>query len=370
MTNNKNKKELDDLEAAPTNNRDFTPEIAKLTKKRVVSLLPAIAISTGLIVLLSAFLYIFFFKNINKEDFNDTKKTMVRPEISKREFSFKKAKPDEEDQRIDKTLVEPIVKSESLSPKPLFKKYKSIAMKSEATNSDSTISTADSTAKDNKSNKETQQETETAAIVAEQITIDPNFLIPEGTYIPCSLTTRFTSDVTGRITCAIAEDVYSANGLVKLIEKGTKAIGVYQGGNLKHGIGRMFVIWTKLVTPDYKRINLVDSQVVGQLGEAGIDGWIDSHFFKRFGGAILLSSVKDLVKMTQPQQRQKKDSNTSVNINTMDETKDAFVAIIEKMLENSINIPPTMYKNQGDIIGILVGRDIDFSKVYKLKISK
>ena len=67
------------------------------------------------------------------------------------------------------------------------------------------------------------------------------------------------------------------------------------------------------------------------------------------------------------QQKSGKRGGASVNINTMGETKDAVVAIIEKMLENSINIPPTMYKNQGDIIGILVGRDIDFSKVYKLK---
>lgn len=39
-------------------------------------------------------------------------------------------------------------------------------------------------------------------------------------------------------------------------------------------------------------------------------------------------------------------------------------------LENSINIPPTMYKNQGDIIGILVGEDIDFSGVYAVRLKK
>jgi type IV secretion system protein VirB10 len=42
----------------------------------------------------------------------------------------------------------------------------------------------------------------------------------------------------------------------------------------------------------------------------------------------------------------------------------------EKMLDNNINIPPTMYKKQGEIIGILIGCDIDFSKVYKLKVNK
>jgi len=36
-------------------------------------------------------------------------------------------------------------------------------------------------------------------------------------------------------------------------------------------------------------------------------------------------------------------------------------------LENSINIPPTLYKNHGDVVSIFVARDLDFSSVYDLK---
>ena len=36
-------------------------------------------------------------------------------------------------------------------------------------------------------------------------------------------------------------------------------------------------------------------------------------------------------------------------------------------LKNSINIPPTLYKNQGERISIFVARDLDFTKVYGLK---
>ena len=36
-------------------------------------------------------------------------------------------------------------------------------------------------------------------------------------------------------------------------------------------------------------------------------------------------------------------------------------------LENSINIPPTLYKNQGEIINLITGRDIDFSGIYTLR---
>ena len=344
----------------------FAPEIATLTRKRTVNLLPTLAI-LGVIILFLGFMFYNYFKDLSLSSFfglGEPKKTVVHPDITRREFSFKKHteedKPVEVTKSHSKLALTSSEKTRALRPR--FQKYKSIPIKSSPTETFTTTTTV-------QENKEKPQDTPEMAVVAEQSAIDPNFLIPEGTYIPCSLMTKFTSDVTGRITCTIAEDIYSANGAVKLIEKGTKAIGTYQGGNLKHGVGRMFVIWTRLMTPDFKSIKLVDSQVVGQLGESGIDGWVDSHFFERFGGAILLSTAKDIVKMTQ-ENRNKGNNNTTVDVSTMDETKSAFVAIIEKMLENSINIPPTMYKNQGDIIGIMVGRDIDFSKVYNLEIKK
>lgn len=204
--------------------------------------------------------------------------------------------------------------------------------------------------------------TPTTAMVASAIDLDPNLYVEENTTIPCSLQTRFVSDVAGRISCVISEDVYSANGNVKLIEKGTKAFGVYQSGTLRQGQGRLFVAWEQLRTPDFKRINLVDTAAAGELGEAGIDGWVDTHFWERFGGALMLSLVQDVVAVaadTAPS----KDRNVDYTENS----RTAMAEMAKVALENSINIPPTLYKNQGDIISILVGRDIDFSSLYTLK---
>ena len=196
-----------------------------------------------------------------------------------------------------------------------------------------------------------------------RIPFNPDLYVPENTYIPCTLQTRFVSDVAGRISCNISEDVYSANGHTLLIEKGTKAKGVYKTGTLKAGQSRMFIVWTELRTPDAKKIALVDTQVVGQLGEAGIDGWIDTHFWERFGNALMLSTVQD-VAAAAAGASPSKDRNTDYTENTR-----AATAEMAKMaLENSINIPPTIYKNQGDIIGMLVGEDIDFSSIYALRL--
>jgi type IV secretion system protein VirB10 len=92
----------------------------------------------------------------------------------------------------------------------------------------------------------------------------------------------------GEIRCTIADDIWSASGNTKLIEKGTTATGIYQTGaetGMTHGQGRAFLIITKLRTrqPPYLDIPLVDTRAAGELGEAGVDGWIDSHFRERFG---------------------------------------------------------------------------------------
>ncbi|HCC4445341.1 TPA: TrbI/VirB10 family protein [Escherichia coli] len=195
------------------------------------------------------------------------------------------------------------------------------------------------------------------------INLDPDLYIEENRLIPCALTTRFVSDVAGRISCVFTEDVWSANHHTKLLEQGTKAFGRYQTGTLNHGQGRMFVMWEQLRTPDNKRIDMVNTAAAGPLGEAGIDGWIDSHFWERFGGSLMLSMVQD-VAAAAADNAPGKDRNVDYTENS----RQAMAEMAKVALENSINTPPTMYKNQGDIITIMVGEDIDFSDIYELKV--
>ncbi|WJM79952.1 VirB10/TraB/TrbI family type IV secretion system protein [Pectobacterium brasiliense] len=197
--------------------------------------------------------------------------------------------------------------------------------------------------------------------------LDPNLYLPVDRYIPCSMMQRFVSDVGGRISCLIGEDVYSANHYVKLLPAGTVARGIYRTGALQHGRSRMFVIWTELRTPEpgSLQIPLMDTEATGPLGEAGISGWIDTHFWERFGNALMLSTVQDVAAAVSDS-APGKDRNTDYTENT----RAAASEMAKTALENSINIPPTMYLNQGDVIGIMTGTDIDFSSVYQLRLKK
>lgn len=200
-----------------------------------------------------------------------------------------------------------------------------------------------------------------------RIPYNPDLYVPENTAIPCSLDYRFVSDRAGRIRCTIANDIWSASGNTKLIEKGTTATGIYQTGaetGMTHGQGRAFLIITKLRTrqPPYLDIPLVDTRAAGELGEAGVDGWIDTHFRERFGGALLVGMIPDIGAWASNSAGQK-DRNTDYTENS----RQAMADMARTTLENSINIPPTLDKNQGEIINLITGQDIDFSGIYTLR---
>ncbi len=197
---------------------------------------------------------------------------------------------------------------------------------------------------------------------------DPNLFIPENTAIPCSLDRRFVSDLSGKLTCTVNDDIYSASGNVKLIEKGTRASLVYKMGTLKQGQGRAFLIATKLRTrrQPFMDIPLIDSQAAGALGEAGADGWIDTHFWERFGGAMMIGMIPDISQWASGAAQNNKDDRTDYTANS----REAFAEIAKEAFANSVNMPPTMYKNQGEIITLITGQDLDFSSVYRLKLRK
>ena len=186
-----------------------------------------------------------------------------------------------------------------------------------------------------------------------------DMLITQGSMIDCVQETKLVTAQAGMLSCYAPHDIRSTSGRVVLIDKGSRFIG-YQQGVLAQGQPRVGVVWSRLETPKGVVIHL-DSPGTGPLGEAGLDGFIDTHFAERFGGAIMVSLISDLG--TWATSRGSSD-NGQVQFNT---TGDAATNAVTTVLDNTINIPPTLYRNQGGRLGIYVARDLDFSSVYTLR---
>ncbi|EGM6343586.1 TrbI/VirB10 family protein, partial [Escherichia coli] len=208
---------------------------------------------------------------------------------------------------------------------------------------------------------EAGNDSESEVTAVKRIPYNPDLYIPENTPISCALTRRFVSDVAGKLQCVLTDDVYSASKKIRLLDKGSTASLVYKTGMLNHGQARVFVMATKIRTqqPPFMDIPLVDTDAAGELGEAGVDGWIDTHFKDRFLGAAMLGMIPDIANAATDNV-----ASTDRNTDYTQNSREAFAELAKTAFENSVNIPPTIYKNQGEIITLITGRDIDFSKVY------
>ena len=190
---------------------------------------------------------------------------------------------------------------------------------------------------------------------------DLNLLLPKGHTIDCALSMRIISTLAGQVSCVVTSNVYSANGKVVLLERGSEAVGEYRSG-ASIGQKRLFVLWTRILTPQGIVINL-DSPGADELGSTGLSGKVDDHWFERIGSAFLLSTVQDAIQYEVASEQAKSGGSTLVFSNTA-QTSDTMA---QKVLESTINIPPTIYKNEGDRAVIYVARDLDFSNVYRLR---
>ena len=191
---------------------------------------------------------------------------------------------------------------------------------------------------------------------------NPDFVITQGTIIPCILQTAIDTNLAGYVKCVLPQDVRGATGNVVLMDRGTTVVGEIQKG-LQQGDERVFVLWTRAETPSHAIISLTSPGADG-LGRAGLAGKVDNHFWKRFGGTIMLSLIQGVF------QAGSSYLGKTENGDSFSSSQSSGPQVAETALRASIDIPPTLRKNQGDTASIFLARDLDFSGVYQLRIKK
>ncbi len=184
---------------------------------------------------------------------------------------------------------------------------------------------------------------------------DRSTKLTQGSTISCNLSKSIITEYAGHVSCETMAPIYSADGSRLLIPPTSTAVGTYASA-VGQGIRRIGVQWHRIETPSGDVIN-IDSPATGPLGSTGIDAGVDTHFWDRFGGAILVSLIDVAIdELT--------DSAETTGEVVFAGSARAGASLAEEVLRNSINIKPTRYANIGDEVAIVVtNQDWDFSEV-------
>ena len=193
-------------------------------------------------------------------------------------------------------------------------------------------------------------------VVRARVLPTQQMLLPKGAFIDCTLETAIDSSLPGLTTCVTATDTFGADGKVVLLERGTKLVGETRG-EVRQGTARVFVLWTEARTPTGVVVPLA-SPGTDELGRSGLPGVVDRHFLDRFGAAILISMIDGTIQAA----AQSRSGGGTVIYNPSNATD-----VVTEVLKSTVNIPPTVRKQNGDRIQILVARDLDFRSVYELR---
>lgn len=182
-----------------------------------------------------------------------------------------------------------------------------------------------------------------------QQSFDPATTISQGTMIPAILETAINTDVPGYVRAVVSQDVRSFDGARVLVPRSSRLVGQYQSG-LQAGQRRAYVIWTTLIRPDGVSVNLA-SPATGFDGTTGLAGEVDSHFFERFGSAMLLSVIGGLTTIA--------SGGASVILG-------GGQSAASTALQQDGQRSPTVRVRQGEPIRVFTSRNLDFSRAPRL----
>jgi len=174
--------------------------------------------------------------------------------------------------------------------------------------------------------------------------VNPATTVTQGTMIPAILETAINTDVPGFVRAVVSQDVRSYDGSTVLVPRSSRLIGQYQSG-LQAGQKRVYVIWTRVIRPDGVSVAL-GSPATGFDGTTGLAGEVNSHFFARFGSAMLLSVIGGLTSLA--------GGGTSV---VLGGGQDAAATALQQDGQR----PPTIRVPMGEPVRVYTARDLDFS---------
>ncbi|MBB3458830.1 type IV secretion system protein VirB10 [Rhizobium sp. BK313] len=188
--------------------------------------------------------------------------------------------------------------------------------------------------------------------------------LKRGSVLPATLITGIDSDLPGRITAQVSQDVYdSATGHHLLVPQGARLLGRYDS-KVSFGQERVLVVWTDLIFPNGATLQLGAMSGTDADGYGGLADRVDRHLLRTFGSAALVAIIGTGIDMSIP------ESSTLATQDTASDAArrnfaDVFGRVAEQTISKNLNVQPTIRVRPGFLFNVLVDQDIVFPSEYR-----
>ncbi len=193
--------------------------------------------------------------------------------------------------------------------------------------------------------------------------------IAQGKIIEAVLESAVNTDLPAPIRAIVSRDVYAESGRRVMIPKGSRLIGQYNTDVLR-GQARVFIVWTRVLEPDGTDV-AIGSPGVDALGRGGISAVVDNKFMNLFSTALLNSvlSIGTAI-ATNGLTHNNSVSTTatpygttttgSVGATAAGQSIQQFGSATQGIIQDLIDLRPTLSVDQGTRINVFVNRDVYF----------
>jgi type IV secretion system protein VirB10 len=188
--------------------------------------------------------------------------------------------------------------------------------------------------------------------------------LKRGSVIPATLITGINSDLPGRITAQVSQNVYdSATGHFLLIPQGTKLLGKYDS-KVSFGQSRVLVVWTDIIFPNGSTLQIGSMAGTDAAGYGGFNDEVDNKYFQTFGSAILVALIGAGINAATPQSNNPFNSTNSAQFAAQQSFVETFGRFAQETISKNLNVQPTLQIRPGYQFNVLVDQDIVFPASY------
>lgn len=174
-----------------------------------------------------------------------------------------------------------------------------------------------------------------------------------GSTIAAALITGLSSDLPGEVVAQVTEDVFDSTiGSTKLIPQGTRLIGSYDA-HVGYGQSRALVVWTRLILPDGRSLDLDRLIGTDAAGQSGFTDRVNHHTGKLVQAGLLstLFGVGANVATSG-------SGNDGIAFAIRDSAGQSVERAGDKLVEHQLNVQPTITIRPGARVRVLVSRDL------------